>query len=178
MKFLIAYVLYDCWTFFYAIGKSGISVAPSFKHGELVSLLLHPLGCLLLHYPHEPAYGNGRMDLHTHVNMVWHGVDAIEVAFLLVADAEDVGVQITLVSFRDSALAALGAPYDVVCEVYVCHFSRCMGTALQAGVLESLIRGRCPRLLRYRLPSFFTPPPHNTPHTTRQTLSTPLSVVY
>lgn len=75
----------------------------------------------MFNYPHEIAYGNGRMDLYAHVYMVGHGVDAIEVAFLLVADAEDVGVQITLVHFRDGPLAALGAPNDVVCQVYVCH---------------------------------------------------------
>lgn len=122
MRFLVAYVLNDCWAFLYAIGKSGISIAPTFKHGEFVSLFFHPLGCLLLHNPYELAYGNGGMDLYTHVDMVGHGVDAVEVAFLLVADAEYVGVQIALMGFRDGALAALGAPYDVVCQVYVCHF--------------------------------------------------------
>lgn len=61
------------------------------------------------------------MYFYAHMDMIWHGVDAIEVTLLILTHAMDIGVEFALVLFCDGALRTLCTPDDVICEGYMTH---------------------------------------------------------
>ena len=55
------------------------------------------------------------------MDMVWHGINSEQCAFLLLAYTVDVCVEISLVFFGNCPLAVFCAPDDMVCQTDVAH---------------------------------------------------------
>ena len=154
MFLLVLDILYHLWTFRHRIGEGSISITPSVKVRKPLPMFSNPSRRLLLDDLHKLADRNRRMHLHTHVDMVRHRVDAIQMTLLPIAHPEDVSIEVALVLLRESALRASRAPDDMVCKRYMTHDVCVFGTGFQPVVIMvAVVRRLRPRLLRYWLPA-------------------------
>lgn len=55
------------------------------------------------------------------MHMIWHRVNAVQMAVLIFAHSINVGIEISLVCLMYSRLGMLCAPYDMVSERNVTH---------------------------------------------------------
>ena len=61
------------------------------------------------------------MNLNTHVDMVWHGINSEQITFFLFAYTVDVSVEIFLVFLRYCSLAVFRTPDNMICKTDTAH---------------------------------------------------------
>ncbi len=69
---------------------------------------------LLLDSLNEITDRDRRMNLHTHMHMIWHGIYAIESAFLLLTYSENVSIEVSFMLFENRPLTSFSPPDDMV----------------------------------------------------------------
>ena len=132
---LIDDVLDDALLFGLAVGERAVTALPRLEHGEHVAVGPHEIARGNLQVVDEGRHGDCRVQSDAHVYVVGHAIDAVEHALVVLAEAEDVHVQVALVRLVDDGAVVLRAEYDVVYQFRECHI------ICGVGLLE-MFRGR------------------------------------
>lgn len=98
-----------------------IALLPFHKSRETVTVGRHEAVGGYLEVVDKRCYSNGGVKTDKHVYMVGHTANAIEQTLVVLAEAEDVHVEVALVGLRNGSRTLMGAEDDVVDKFGVGH---------------------------------------------------------
>ena len=129
---LVDNILYDPLFFCFRTGQGAIALFPFLKTRETLTIGCHKVVGGNLEVVYKRGDGYRGVQRYKHVNMVWHTIDAIEFALMVLAEAENVHVEIAFVCLVYGCCTLIGAQDNVIDELCVCH-SRVDGLTVDDG---------------------------------------------
>ena len=129
---LVDNILYDPLFFCLRIGQGTIALFPFLETRETVAVRGHKVVGGNLEVVYKRGNGYRWVQRDKHVDMIWHTVDAIEFALVVLAEAKDVHVEVAFVCLVYGCCTLMGAQDNMIDELCVCH-SRIDGLTVDDG---------------------------------------------
>ena len=103
------------------VGQSTIPTLPTFESWKALRRSLHQIIGCNLQVMDESRNGNRRVQRDKNMNMVGHTIYPIELAIVLLAEAIDIGIEVTLMCLNNRCRALMGTKDNMIDELGVRH---------------------------------------------------------
>ena len=133
MFLLIDNILEDAFFLGLGIGQRTVSLLPADEPRETVAVGSHKIVGGYFQVVDERSHSYCRMQSYEQMYMVWHAIDTIDHAIVVLAKTENVHVEIALMGLDNGRRALAGAQHNVIDEFGVCHIVLLLGDPFRVG---------------------------------------------